>query len=373
MITSVDKRYMAVAIRLARRNEGLTGTNPSVACLLVRDDGEGPFMVGSGITALGGRPHAEPLALAEAGAAARGATAYVTLEPCAHHGHTPPCAQTLIDAGVKRVVTAVVDPDQRVNQAGHAMLRKAGIEVETGCLAEEAMHDLRAYLTHKRFSRSHVTLKLAISEEGALGKRGGGQISITGEHSRAQTHLMRARHQAILVGAGTVREDNPGLTCRLPGLVARSPIRLILDPAGSTPLEAAVYQTARDIRTIVFASEQMPAHRKAALRQAGCEIMPCELQDEKVALPELLDDLGSIGIMSLMVEGGAAVANSFLEAGVVDELVLFEGAGKVEGGSRYMVLSPVTSADLPSGKWGEFDVVEQLQLGEDRMTRYTRR
>ena len=169
-----DQRYMAAAIRLARRNEGLTATNPSVACVLVRDDGNGSYIVGSGVTALGGRPHAEPLALAEAGELARGATAYVTLEPCAHHGRTPPCAETLISAGVKRVVTAVVDPDERVNSRGHKMLRDAGIAVSAGCMSEEAAVGLAAYLNRKLNNRAYVTLKLALSVDGFLGISGCG-------------------------------------------------------------------------------------------------------------------------------------------------------------------------------------------------------
>lgn len=159
--TSQDQRFMAAAIRLARNHEGLTGTNPSVACVLVCDDAKnenkaGPYIIGSGITALGGRPHAEPIALAEAGDLAKGATAYVTLEPCAHHGRTPPCAQTLIDAGVARVVTAVVDPDDRVNSLGHKMLTDAGIKVSTGCLADEAAEGLAAYINRKINNRAYV-------------------------------------------------------------------------------------------------------------------------------------------------------------------------------------------------------------------------
>ena len=159
MTTSNDHRFMAAAIRLARKHEGWTATNPSVACLLVKDEGHGPVIVGSGVTAIGGRPHAEPLAIAQAGDRAAGSTAYVTLEPCAHHGRTPPCAQTLISAGVSRVVTAVVDPDERVNEKGHAMLRQAGIEVVSGVLAPDAAIGLAAYLSHKSLGRPFVTLE----------------------------------------------------------------------------------------------------------------------------------------------------------------------------------------------------------------------
>jgi diaminohydroxyphosphoribosylaminopyrimidine deaminase/5-amino-6-(5-phosphoribosylamino)uracil reductase len=375
--TELDQRYMAAAIRLARRNQGQTGTNPSVACLIVRHDASGSHVVGSGITQKGGRPHAEPVALAGAGELARGATAYVTLEPCAHHGATPPCARTLISAGVARVVTAVVDPDARVHGKGHAMLREAGIAVEAGLLAEEAKDGLRAYLIHKTMKRPQVTLKLAVSADGMLGVRGSGQVAITGAAARAQTHLMRARHHAILVGSGTVIEDNPELTCRLDGLQARSPRRVVLDPAGVIPLDSRLVRSANATPTTIAASSGLDAVRRDALVAAGCTVMPCETVDGKVALPELLEDLAATGIMSLMVEGGARVAASFLEAGLVDEIVLFEGPVEV-GRAAGAIRSPVTLAALPAG----FVVRERLELphvaadgkllGTDIMIRYVR-
>ncbi|MCR4268122.1 bifunctional diaminohydroxyphosphoribosylaminopyrimidine deaminase/5-amino-6-(5-phosphoribosylamino)uracil reductase RibD, partial [Nitratireductor sp. ZSWI3] len=225
----VDRRFMAAAIRLSRRHLGLTGTNPSVATLIVRDDGAGPRIVGRGVTAIGGRPHAETEALAEAGVAARGATAYVTLEPCAHHGRTPPCANALAVAGVARVVGAAADPDPRVSGKGYAILRDAGIEVVEGVLAEEAADLMRGYLTRSEKKRPEVTLKLAISADGMIGRQGQGQVAITGEVSRRQVHMMRAESDAILVGIGTALADGPALTCRLPGLERRSPLRIVLD------------------------------------------------------------------------------------------------------------------------------------------------
>ncbi|MCC0021328.1 MAG: bifunctional diaminohydroxyphosphoribosylaminopyrimidine deaminase/5-amino-6-(5-phosphoribosylamino)uracil reductase RibD [Nitratireductor sp.] len=375
--TELDQRYMAAAIRLARRNQGQTGTNPSVACLIVRHDASGSHVVGSGITQKGGRPHAEPVALAEAGELARGATAYVTLEPCAHHGATPPCAETLISAGVARVVTAVVDPDGRVHGKGHAMLREAGIAVEAGLMAQEAKDGLRAYLIHKTMKRPQVTLKLAVSADGMLGVRGSGQVAITGAAARAQTHLMRARHHAILIGSGTVIEDDPELTCRLEGLQARSPRRIVLDPAAAIPLGSKLMKTASAVPTIVAASSDIDPARRDALAAAGCLVMPCETVGGKVALPELLEDLAATGIMSLMVEGGARVAASFLEAGLVDEIVLFEGPVEV-GNDEGAIPSPVTASTLPAG----FEECDRLvlphvaaggkMLGTDIMIRYVR-
>src|SRR5690606_25408700 len=221
--SGTDRRFMAAAIRLSRRNLGLTATNPSVATLIVRDDGQGPYIVGRGVTAVGGRPHAETEALAEAGDLARGATAYVTLEPCAHHGRTPPCAEALVAAGVKRVVGGTSDPDPRVSGKGYAILREAGIEVVEGVLAAEAAEMMAGYLIRSIKKRPEVILKLAVSADNKIGRRGEGQIAITGEIARRQVHLMRAEADAILIGIGTALTDDPELTCRLPGLGQRSP------------------------------------------------------------------------------------------------------------------------------------------------------
>lgn len=366
MTDNNDLRLMAAAIRLARRNEGLTATNPSVACLIVRDDGAGPFIVGSGVTAAGGRPHAEPIALAEAGEQARGATAYATLEPCAHHGRTPPCARTLIDAGIARLVFAATDPDERVNGRGRAMVEAAGIAVSAGVMASEAAAGLAAYLTHKTLGRPRVTLKLAVSDDGFIGRRGAGQVAVTGAVARAQAHLMRARHHAILVGVGTVVEDDPELTCRLPGLQGRSPARIVLDPAGRLPAAAKVVRTARQVPTLVVAPPGLPAH--AGLDRQGCELLACELVGGRVALPELLDDLGSRGIMSLMVEGGAAVAAAFLAEGLVDEIALFVAAGPLAGQGE-PVASPLRPGEVPAG----FDETGRWRFGDDELATFERK
>lgn len=360
MSSVFDQRFMAAAIRLARRHEGLTATNPSVACLIVRDDGQGPFVVGAGVTAVGGRPHAEPIALAEAGDRARGATAYATLEPCAHHGRTPPCAQTLIDAGVARVVVAVTDPDSRVDGKGNTMIAAAGISVEEGVLADEAAHGLSAYLLHKTAGRPRVRLKLAVSTDGHIGLRGSGQVAITGTIARAQTHLMRARHHAILVGVGTVLEDDPELTCRLPGLAHRSPARIVLDPHGRMPATAKIAATARQVQTIVVAPPGLP--NREALAEMGCEFLACEQSDGRVALPELLDDLGARGMMSLMVEGGAAVAKSFLSERLVDEIALFAGVGAIDGEGE-PVASPLQIGQTPEG----FRLTGHWRYGDDTL------
>ncbi|MBY5771925.1 bifunctional diaminohydroxyphosphoribosylaminopyrimidine deaminase/5-amino-6-(5-phosphoribosylamino)uracil reductase RibD [Rhizobium leguminosarum] len=252
-ITLHDERFMAAAIRLSRWHLGRTATNPSVGCLIVRDG----VIVGRAVTALSGRPHAETQALAEAGALARGATAYVTLEPCSHHGRTPPCAEALIAYGVARVVISVTDPDPRVSGHGIAMLREAGIEVDAGVLEAEGRHSLAAYLTRQTKNRPYVTLKLAVSADGMIGREGAGQVAITGPEARAQVQALRAETDAILVGIGTAIADDPLLTVRTPGLESQSPIRIVLDPSLALPLTSKLVETAREVPVIVVASEEV--------------------------------------------------------------------------------------------------------------------
>ena len=328
-----DRHFMAAAIRYAMRNVGRTGTNPSVATLIVRDDGDGrpPRIVGRGVTALGGRPHAEAGALAEAGDLARGATAYVTLEPCAHHGRTPPCAEALVRAGIARVVSAAADPDPRVDGKGHRMLIEGGVAVTPKVMAVDAARTIEGYLTRHRRGRPGVTLKMALSRDGKIGIRGGGQVKITGPVSDAQTHLVRARHDAILVGAGTAMEDDPRLDCRLPGMADRSPARIILDPNLRVTPEMGVARTARAVPTMIATFEASDPERRAALAAAGVTFVACVADPEtgRVALPELLEDLAATGITSILVEGGAETAASFLDAGLVDRLILVRGSVEI--------------------------------------------
>ncbi|WET75038.1 bifunctional diaminohydroxyphosphoribosylaminopyrimidine deaminase/5-amino-6-(5-phosphoribosylamino)uracil reductase RibD [Rhizobium croatiense] len=252
-VTPDDESFMAAAIRLSRRHLGRTATNPSVGCLIVKDG----VIVGQAVTALGGRPHAEPQALAEAGEAARGATAYVTLEPCSHHGKTPPCAEALIAYGVARVVISVTDPDPRVSGRGISMLRDAGIEVDAGVLEAEGRRSLAGYLTRQTKNRPYVTLKLAVSADGMIGRAGEGQVAITGSEARAEVQALRAETDAILVGIGTAISDDPLLTVRTPGLEAQSPIRIVLDPTLALPLTSKLVETARDVPVILVASEEV--------------------------------------------------------------------------------------------------------------------
>ena len=364
-VSALDRRFMAAAIRLARWHEGQTGSNPSVATLIVRDIDGKPVIVGRGVTALGGRPHAEPQALAEAGELARGATAYVTLEPCAHHGRTPPCAEALVASGVARVVAAATDPDERVSGRGYAILRAAGIQVDEGVMASEAARDLSGYLTRRIHNRAHVTLKLAVSSNGKIGRRDGMQVPITGEISRNQVHALRARSDVILIGVGTAVNDDPELTCRLPGLAGRSPVRLVLDTGLRLPPASRLAKTAR-LNPVWVATAAAPDDpRRAELAALGVEFLACDAHDGRIALPELLEDIAARGLSTVFVEGGAEVAQAFLAEDLVDRIMLFTGERAIEGDA---VDAPFTSNTVPSA----FRKVASVTYGADRMEEFER-
>ncbi|MBX3575592.1 MAG: bifunctional diaminohydroxyphosphoribosylaminopyrimidine deaminase/5-amino-6-(5-phosphoribosylamino)uracil reductase RibD [Rhizobiaceae bacterium] len=363
---AADRRYMAAAIRLSRKHMGLTATNPSVGTLIVREDGHGPVIIGRGVTALGGRPHAETEALAEAGALARGATAYVTLEPCAHHGRTPPCADALVAAGVSRVVGGASDPDPRVSGRGYAILRAAGIEVVENVLANEAADAMSAYLTRSSRKRAEVTLKLAVSADGKIGRRGAGQVAITGEIARRQVHLLRAESDAILVGIGTALADDPLLTVRLPGLEARSPVRIALDQALRLPVTSRLAQTARAVPLLLACGQHPDAGRRAALEAAGAGFIATDSFEGRIALPELLEDLAGRGLSSVMVEGGAEVAASFLAEGLVDRILLFVGEQAVGADG---IDCPLTPSRVPEGFHAPRP---ELRFGGDRCIEWVR-
>jgi diaminohydroxyphosphoribosylaminopyrimidine deaminase / 5-amino-6-(5-phosphoribosylamino)uracil reductase len=357
-----DQRFMAAAIRLARRNLGRTGTNPSVATLVVKDK----VIIGRGITAIGGRPHAETEALQEAGEGARGATAYVTLEPCAHHGRTPPCAVALATAGISRVVIAASDPDPRVSGKGAVILRLAGIEVVENMLVSEAVEGLSGYLTRSVKKRPEVTLKLAVSADGNIGRRGAGQVAVTGEVSRKIVHSMRAEVDAVMIGSGTALQDNPELTCRLPGMHNRSPVRIVLDSRARLPLEGKLATSAHRTPVWIAAHASAPVERTQALAAAGCRLLASEDDDGRIALPELLEDLAAQGIASVLVEGGASLGNSLIHEGLVDRLALFTSDRPLGGDG---VVSPVTEHSVPD----HFVKVRSALYGEDRFAEYVRR
>ncbi len=261
------------ALRLGRRNLGSTKPNPAVGAIIVRTEAGRPVVVGRGWTAEGGRPHAETEALGEAGEAARGATAYVTLEPCAHHGGTPPCSEALVKAGVARVVYAIEDPDPRVSGRGRAILEAAGIAVTVGVLRDEAMLDHAGHIARVTKGRPHVILKLAVSADGMIGRREGERMMITSPPALTAVQAMRAEADAVAIGIGTVLVDDPRLTVRLPGLEKRSPLRVVLDATARLPLQSKLVATAREVPVVAVTGPEAPAERKEALGEAGVRII----------------------------------------------------------------------------------------------------
>lgn len=370
---ALDARLMAACLRMARRNTGLTASNPSVGTLLVQTVSGAPIIVGRGVTALGGRPHAERLAIEQAGDQAKGATAYVTLEPCAHHGATPPCAEALIAAGVSRVVTAWVDPDDRVDGKGHAMLRNAGIAVATGVCSQGAAKDLLAYLTRKEKARPAVTLKLAISADGYLG-RIGEEITITNGLCRGIVHRLRAEHDAILVGHGTLLADDPALTVRLPGLERRSPHRFVLAGKGHMPTERRIFQSIKDAPTTIITDDVQTSRifEGLGVKSLMAERVTVDGRSD-FALPEILEDMAALGISSVLVEGGATVAQSFLSAGLVDRVELFTSCQHLSKGQGGAPIPSPLSQDWMIGPGGEvFEHNRTLHLEGDRLDTYLR-
>ena len=321
-----DRRFMQLALTLGRRGQGRTSPNPAVGAVIVKDG----VIVGRGWTQAGGRPHAEPEALRRAGEAARGATLYVTLEPCSHFGKSPPCADAVIAAGVKRVVAAIEDPNPEVAGQGHARLRAAGITVDVGLCAAEAAYDHAGHFRRIRDKRPHVILKLAVSPDDKIGAAGGKPVAITGEAVRSRVHLMRAESDAILVGIGTVLSDDPLLTCRLPGMEARSPVRVVLDQSLRIPASSRLVHSAREMPLWVIGSELAEAVAATRLGAAGAQVMRMPPGGGAgLDLPAVLHALADKGITRLMVEGGSHVASSFVAAGLVDEIWLFRGTDAV--------------------------------------------
>ncbi|WP_298252232.1 bifunctional diaminohydroxyphosphoribosylaminopyrimidine deaminase/5-amino-6-(5-phosphoribosylamino)uracil reductase RibD [Bradyrhizobium sp.] len=360
-----DRRFMQLALALGRRGLGRTHPNPAVGAVVVKDG----VIVGRGWTQPGGRPHAEPVALAQAGNAARGATIYVTLEPCSHIGKAPPCADAIIAAGIKRVASAIEDPNPQVAGQGHAKLRNAGIEVDVGLEAEEAARAHAGHFRCVRDKRPHVILKLAISTDGKIAAAGHKQVSISSEAAKARTHLLRAQCDAILVGIGTVLSDDPLLTCRLPGMQARSPVRVVLDRALRIPPTSRLVHSARGTPLWVVTSNAAEAPAAAILGASGAQVIRVASTPAGLDLSAVLRGLTERGITRLLVEGGARVASSFAGAGLVDEFWLLRGAEPIGAGGV-----PALDA-LPLGAITEssaFHVHASEALGSDTLTIYER-
>jgi diaminohydroxyphosphoribosylaminopyrimidine deaminase/5-amino-6-(5-phosphoribosylamino)uracil reductase len=368
MSKAADQRFMQLALTLGRRGQGRTWPNPAVGAVIVKDG----VIVGRGWTQAGGRPHAEPVALKQAGEAARGATLYVTLEPCSHFGKSPPCADAIIAAGIARVVSAIEDPNPEVAGKGHARLRAAGITVDVGLCATEAARDHAGHFRRVRDKRPHVILKLAVSSDDRVGAAGHRPVAISGEGARARVHLLRAQCDAILVGIGTVLSDDPLLTCRLPGMEARSPVRVVLDRALRLPGTSQLAHSARQTPLWVVTSELSEAPAAMKLGAAGAQVIriaPPNAPAPGLDLMAVLHALSEKGITRLLVEGGARVASSFVRAGLVDEFWLLRGPQAIgaDGITALDALPLTTITQSPA-----FRVRASEKLENDTLTIYER-
>jgi diaminohydroxyphosphoribosylaminopyrimidine deaminase/5-amino-6-(5-phosphoribosylamino)uracil reductase len=360
-----DRRFMQLALTLGRRGLGRTWPNPSVGAVVVKDG----VIVGRGWTQPGGRPHAEPEALKRAGEAAGGATLYVTLEPCSHFGKSPPCADATIAAGISRVVAAIEDPNPEVAGNGFARLRAAGIAVDVGLLAEEAARDHAGHFRRIRDGRPHVILKLAVSADDKIGAAGGKPVAISGEAARTRVHLLRAQSDAILVGIGTVLADDPLLTCRLPGMAARSPVRMVLDRALRIPGNSRLVHSARQTPLWVVASELAEAPAATRLGAAGAQVIRiAPTSAPGLDLTAVLRALADKGITRLMVEGGSRVASSFVAADLVDEVWLLRGPEAL--GEGIAALDALPLSEITQSPRLKLRASETL--GKDTLTIYER-
>ncbi|MBU6462466.1 MAG: bifunctional diaminohydroxyphosphoribosylaminopyrimidine deaminase/5-amino-6-(5-phosphoribosylamino)uracil reductase RibD [Bradyrhizobium sp.] len=363
---AADQRFMQLALALGRRGQGRTWPNPAVGAVVVKDD----VIVGRGWTQPGGRPHAEPEALGRAGEAARGATLYVTLEPCSHLGKSPPCADAVIAAGIARVVSAIEDPNPEVAGKGHARLRAAGIAVDIGLCGAEAAHDHAGHFRRVRDKRPHVILKLAVSADDKIGAAGGQRAAITGDAAKARVHLLRAQCDAILVGISTVQADDPLLTCRLPGMAGRSPVRIVLDRALRLSGASRLVHSARQTPLWVVTSELAEASAATKLGAAGAQVIRvAPTSGSGLDLAAVLHALADRGITRLMVEGGAKVASSFVSADLVDEFWLLRGPQAIGAdGIAALDALPLTTITQSPG----FSVRASQSFGSDTLIIYGR-
>ena len=351
---------MALALALAERALGNAWPNPAVGCVLVKDG----RIVGRGWTQPGGRPHAETEALARAGDAAQGATCYTTLEPCAHHGQTGPCADALVHAGIARAVVALEDPDPRVAGRGNALLEAAGIDVTRGCMEAEARALNAGFLSRMEKGRPLVTLKLASTLDGRIATYTGDSRWITGAEARARAHLLRARHDAVMVGAASALADDPALTCRLPGMADASPVRVVID--GSARLRAghALIAGANEHPTWIVSTEALGrGSRHEDWRERGVEVMEVAPEaDGRPALLPALEALAARGITRVLVEGGGRLAASLLGAGLVDRIEWFRAPGAIgsDGVPALAALGIERARDMP-----RFVRIALTPVGED--------
>ncbi len=360
-----DTRFMALALSLGRRGQGRTWPNPAVGCVIVQQG----RIIGRGWTQPGGRPHAETCALAQAGDAARGATAYVTLEPCAHHGQTPPCTDALIAAGVARVVIAAKDHDARVDGKGIALLRDAGITVVTGVMETAATADHAGFFARTSSGRPMVTLKLAHSFDGRIATATGESQWITDAPARRVVHAMRSRHDAVMVGAGTARKDDPSLTVRGLG-VTDQPARIVVSRRLDLPLMGELARTANEVPVILCHGTDADATLVNTWRDLGATLMTCRVKGAHLDPVDVLQNLGTHGFTRIFCEGGSALAASLINADLVDHLIGFH-AGVVIGAEGLPGIGAMGLSNLAGAP--RYRLAKTSQIGPDVLTQWTRR
>ncbi|MFD2207595.1 bifunctional diaminohydroxyphosphoribosylaminopyrimidine deaminase/5-amino-6-(5-phosphoribosylamino)uracil reductase RibD [Kiloniella antarctica] len=361
-----DLQHMDAALALAERGLGSTSPNPAVGCVLVKDG----TVVGRGYTQSGGRPHAETEALAQAGDHARGATAYVTLEPCSHHGKTPPCAEALIHAGISRCVVAMEDIDARVQGRGLELMRAAGIEVEIGIRQHEAVEINLGFFTKIRQGRPLITLKVATTLDGRIATKSGQSKWVTGEPARRAGHMLRVRHDAILVGSGTAVIDNPRLDVRLPGLEHHSPLRVVMDGRLRLPLTHDLVTRAKECQTILMTFVDNDPARLTAYKEAGVDVVSLHKDESGYINPAAaMKELGERGITRLLIEGGSHIIGSLLKANLIDRIVWFRAA-KIIGGDGLAASVGFGLEQLNLAP--KFHLTSVSKLGDDIMETYRR-
>ena len=362
---AADQRFMSLALILGRRGLGNAWPNPAVGAVVVKDG----VLVARGWTQPGGRPHAEVEALRRAGESARGATLYATLEPCSHHGKTPPCVDAIMAAGIARVVSALEDPNPKIAGQGHARLTSQGIDVTTGVCADEARRAHAGHIRRVREQRPHVTLKLAVSADGKAGLAGRKPAAITGAAARERVQMMRGMNDAVVTGIGTVLSDDPLLTCRLPGMEQRSPVRVVLDSALRQPLSSRLVSSAARALDWTFADETASQEKERALTDLGVEVLRVPGANGRVDLSAVLRGLAGRGVTRMMVEAGPILSAAFLKADLVDEAALFRSP-KALGPDAIDALEGLPLSTLTQAP--SLRLVASEAVGDDRLELFER-
>jgi diaminohydroxyphosphoribosylaminopyrimidine deaminase/5-amino-6-(5-phosphoribosylamino)uracil reductase len=371
--SAVDRAFMAQALAYGARNLGATWPNPSVGAIVTRDTPDGPVVVGRGLTQPGGRPHGESQAFARAGAASMGGTLYVTLEPCSHRSVRGgiPCVEHTILSGVRRVVSAMSDPNPFIAGLGHALLRTAGIEVVVGVLEDQAQRAHRGHVLRVTQGRPMVTFKIARTADGYAGGAGSTPLAVSGPVASGWVHLQRAHHDAIMLGIGSVLSDDPQLTVRLPGMAGRSPVRVILDTHLRLPLASKLVRTTHEVPVWVIAAETAPVEPEQALVAAGVEVMRVSAAaDGHLDLREALTLLGTRGITRVFSEGGPRIGEKLALAGLADEVII-STSPKMLGQPGVVAVRPGLAAQLADPDL--YALVETGMIGQDRFEHFVRR